>query len=148
MSEWSSFRSEIIHVFSTTISSSFLLISSICTSSLLVIYRSIVNTNHQLNPRYQTINPIRHPQKNQVTFDTISSLNFFVFVLRDPICHDYASGTYLPVGSTIDEFIICGENGQSTRKKCKPGFHYNALTTNCEMSIYKMIGDFIFTFFL
>jgi len=49
------------------------------------------------------------------------------------ICRDYAPGTHLPVANKFDEYIICENNGKSIQMKCKPGFHYNALTTSCEM---------------
>lgn len=67
------------------------------------------------------------------------SFNFNNNILfQEPICDNYAPGTYLPVANVYDEFIICGNNGKSIRKKCKSGFSYNALRANCEMSEYKI----------
>jgi hypothetical protein len=52
----------------------------------------------------------------------------------DSICHDYTPGTHLPVANKFDEFKICDKDGKSILMKCKPGFSYNALTTDCELS--------------
>ncbi len=71
-------------------------------------------------------------QLNQVLINLMFCLVILVFL--DTICDNYASGTHLPVANKFDEFVICENNGKSTLMKCKPGFSYNALTTNCEMS--------------
>lgn len=119
------------------------------------LYSFKSNISLQVDCQYEP--PVTDEQSDSTSMEESSTLQFpsksqtvsllLLFFLLDSICRDYAPDTHLPVGNTIDEYIICGENGQSTKKKCKSGFHYNALTTNCEMSIYKMFVDFLLIIF-
>ena len=62
------------------------------------------------------------------------------FVCLDTICHDYVSGTYLPVANKFDEFIVCEDDGTSTVNKCQPGLRYNAMTTKCEKRNFVLLA--------